>query len=58
MGISCDSVPNRTEALSQGERRLAAIMFTDMAGFTSMSQKDKALAIELLEEKRGALWLS
>jgi hypothetical protein len=30
-------------------------MFTDMARFTSLGQKDEALAMELLEEKRGAL---
>ena len=28
-------------------------MFTDMAGFTSLGQKDEALAMELLEEQRG-----
>ena len=41
--------------MSHGERRLAAIMFTDMAGFTSLSQKDEALALELLEEQRGTI---
>jgi adenylate cyclase len=34
-------------------RRLAAIMFTDMVGYTSLSQRDEALAMELLEEHRG-----
>ena len=33
-------------------RRLAAIMFTDITGYTSLSQKDEALALELLEEHR------
>ncbi len=37
---------------SEGERRLAAIMFTDMVGFTSLAQKDEALAMELLGEQR------
>ena len=30
-------------------------MFTDMAGFTLRAQKDEALAMELLEEQRGAV---
>ncbi|HYC26987.1 MAG TPA: adenylate/guanylate cyclase domain-containing protein [Nitrososphaerales archaeon] len=36
----------------QGARRLAAIMFTDMVGFTSVAQRDEALAMSLLEEQR------
>jgi len=36
-----------------GERRLAAIMFTDMVGFTSTAEKDEALAMGLLEEQRA-----
>jgi adenylate cyclase len=36
----------------EGERRLAAIMFTDMVGFTSLSQRDEPLAIRLLDEHR------
>jgi class 3 adenylate cyclase len=35
------------------ERRLAAIMFTDMVGFTSLAQKDESRAMELLEEHRA-----
>jgi len=35
------------------ERRLAAIMFTDMVGFTSLAQKDEARALKLLEEHRA-----
>ncbi len=40
---------------SDGERRLAAIMFTDIAGFTSLSQRDEALAMRLLEEHRNLI---
>ena len=35
------------------ERRLAAIMFTDMVGFTALAQKDEPRALELLEEQRN-----
>ena len=34
----------------EGERRLAAIMFTDMVGFTTLSQRDEALAIQFLQQ--------
>lgn len=38
-----------------GERRLAAIMFTDMVGFTSLAQRDEPLAMRLLDEQRGLM---
>lgn len=36
-------------------RRLAAIMFTDMVGYSAMSQSNEALALELLTEHRTIL---
>jgi len=37
----------------KGERRLAAIMFTDMVDFASATQRDEVLAMQLLEEQRA-----
>src|SRR2546426_2217799 len=41
--------------LSLGERRLAAIMFTDMVGFTTLGQENESTALELLERHRQLL---
>jgi adenylate cyclase len=37
------------------QRKLAAIMFTDMVGYSALSQRDSRLALELLEEHRQLL---
>src|SRR5437868_14668661 len=37
------------------QRRLAAIMFTDMVGYSAMAQRDDQLALALLEEHRRLL---
>src|ERR1700688_367615 len=42
-----------TDATEQ--RKLAAIMFTDMVGYSALSQRDDKLALELLEEHRELL---
>jgi serine/threonine protein kinase/TolB-like protein len=40
---------------SREERKLAAIMFSDMVGYSAIAQKNESLAIELLEEHRRIL---
>src|SRR5271170_6888991 len=43
----------RTMAESGTEhRKLAAIMFTDMVGYSALAQRNEALSLELLEEHR------
>ena len=37
------------------QRRLAAIMFTDMVGYSALSQNNPKVAVELLEEHREIL---
>jgi adenylate cyclase len=37
------------------QRKLAAIMFTDMVGYSALAQRDDKLALELLEEHRRLL---
>ena len=41
--------------LPDGERHLAAIMFTDMVGYTALGQRDESLSLALVEEQRGLI---
>ena len=41
--------------MGEGERRLAAVMFTDIVGYTAQVQKNEARAMQMLEEHRKIL---
>ena len=41
--------------MSQGHRRLAAIMFTDMVGYTALTQSDEAQSLAVLERHNRLL---
>ena len=43
---------NTAPGLFKGQRRLAAIMFTDMIGYTALGQRNESLSLELVEEQR------
>ena len=53
INLSTKEIDSQNPALViQGHRKLAAIMFTDIAGYTSLTQKNEILSLELLEEHR------
>jgi adenylate cyclase len=52
MDLSTTGNEDAQQVLSQGKRRLAAIMFTDMVGYTAIGQRNESLALALVEEHR------
>jgi serine/threonine protein kinase/TolB-like protein len=59
--INCKDPNNQTDnttantGSSSGQRKLAAIMFTDMVGYSALAQENESLSIELLEVHRQLL---
>ncbi|MGA2240193.1 MAG: adenylate/guanylate cyclase domain-containing protein, partial [Candidatus Bathyarchaeia archaeon] len=41
--------------MSEGQRRLAAIMFTDIVGYTALTQEDESSTMQMLEDHRRLL---
>ena len=50
-----DSAWTPLATLSKGERRLAAIMFTDVAGYTTLGQRNESLSIALIDAQRDLI---
>lgn len=45
----------RSERSKREQRRIAVVMFTDMVGYSALTQKDESLSLRLLEEHRQIL---
>ena len=49
------AAPPQTLGTVPGQRRLTAIMFTDMVGYSALSHENESLALELVERHNGLL---
>ena len=54
-GFIKDLIKRPSVTLSGAERRLAAIMFTDMVGYTALGQRKESLSLALVDEHRKVL---
>lgn len=41
--------------MTEGQRRLAAIMFTDMVGYTALGQRNESLSLALVDEQKKVI---
>ena len=53
--FNIDYLESREAHLSETGRRLAAIMFTDMVGYTALGQKNESLSLVLVKEQRNVI---